>query len=381
MREVRPIRAVLAGVALLLGLLAVGGWPRLERRASLALAAGLTQGPRRVAVVTAQAGPQQSELSLAGSAQPQQLTTLYARSPGFVREVLVDLGDRVKAGQLLAVIEAAELGEDRLRAQARLREAEENVALAKIAADREAKLAAEGASSRQRADEAAARLNSAVAAVDTNRSELRRLETLLAYQRVTAPFAGVIVKRSVDKGALVSGGSGTGVTSLFELADVEVLRIFIDVPQSHSAAVRPGTPAMIFAPGGPKGGVPGEVVRTAGALDPKSRTLRTELKVPSAEGLLAGGYVTVKLKLTRDSSATRVPATALIIGKEGPRVAVVDAQGKVALRPVHIHTDLGKAVDLDEGLAPGERVVISPPDDLADGVVVEAVERDPNAKP
>jgi RND family efflux transporter MFP subunit len=366
---------------LLLFLLAVGGlvWagvgPRLARRKALDAHQAEASGPPRVAVGLVRKGDSNPALVLPGTALPALSTVVYARLDGFVEQLLVDLGDEVKEGQLLAVLHAPELEAELARANARFGEVERNVTLSKTSAERHARLAGAGISSLEAADEARARANSAEAALDSGNAEVKRLSALYAYRRVLAPFAGTITRRGVDKGALVKSAS----TALYEIAQTRTLKIFVDVPQTLAADIHPGVTAQIFTPEAPERMHPGKVVRTSRALDPSTRTLRTEIHLPGqgsdgkGNGLLAGAFVRVRLAINRNTPPLLMSATALVVGKEGPRVLLLGPGNKLQARPVVIGRDFGVDLEVMDGVAAGDRVVLNPPDDLQAGTTVVTV--------
>lgn len=366
----RPGLGLLFGVAALAALVAAGVIPRLQRERALDARAAQLRGPPRVAVAAARLGAPQSELVLPGTALPAESTVIHARLDGFVGRLSADLGDQVREGQLLALLQAPELEAELGRAQARLGELDRNLTLSRASAERHARLASGGISSQEAADEARARANSAEASLDSNRAEVGRLSALYSYRRVVAPFAGTITRRNVDRGALVKASD----TALFEIAQTRTLKVFIDVPQSLAGDVRTGMQAEVFAPEAPARVATGKVVRTAGALDPATRTLRTEVHLPGEGRLLAGAFVRVRLKVQRTTPPVMVPASALAMRKEGPRVVVLLADRRVQQRKVLPGRDMGAEIELLEGLQGGERVVLSPGDDLQDGAEVTVAE-------
>lgn len=370
MRRRRPGLALWLGLGALAALLAAGFVPRLQRKRALDARAEELKGPPRVAVVAARRGAAQSELVLPGTALPAQSTAIHARLDGFVGKLAADLGDKVREGQLLAVLQAPELEAELGRARAQLDEIERNVTLSRTSAERHARLAEGGVSSQEAADEARARANSAEAGLDARRAEVGRLGALFAYRQVTAPFAGVITRRNVDRGALVRSGGAP----LFEIAETATLKVFVDVPQSLAGDVRTGMDVEVFTPEAPTRITAGKVARTAGALDPATRTLRTEVHLPGDGTLLAGSFVRVRLKIQRASAPLLVPAAALSLRKEGPRVVVVRPDRRVQQRAVIPGRDLGAEIELAGGLDGNEKVVLNPSDDLVDGTLVDVAE-------
>lgn len=361
------ITLLLLGVG---GLLWAGVAPRLARQKALDVRQVAAAGPPRVAVVQARRGDANATLVLPGLALPALSTVVYARLDGFVDKLLVDLGDQVREGQLLAVLHAPELEAELARASSRMGEVERNLALSRTSADRHERLAATGISSREAADEAQARANSAEAALEGGRAEQSRLAALYAYRKVLAPFDGVITRRGVDKGALVKSSA----TALFDIAQTRTLKVFLDVPQTLAPEIKPGLVAQVFTPEAPERRFAGKVVRTSRALDPSTRTLRTEIHLPNDGGLLAGAYVRVQLTVARTTAPVVIPVATLVTRKEGQRVLVLQPGNVIAARTVATGRDLGEGVEILDGLAGGERLVISPPDDLQDGAVVTVVE-------
>lgn len=363
---------VVVGV-LLAGLAgATGVVPRLRQRDSLDRMQAEVDAPRLVRTAKLGPGPAQIEMTLPATTAPFQSTALYAKSVGFLRRNLVDVGDAVKAGQLLAEIDAPETDEDLRLAQARLQEAQANVGIVQRNATRNTDLAGVGVVSEQQADDTRALANSAVASLRTRQAELQRLNTMRGYQRVLAPFDGIVTRRGVDRGALVGPAAGGGL-ALFEVAQIDQLRVFVDVPQSLSRGVRPGVEVAVFAPDAPTRVVKGKVARTSGVLDPSTRTMHTEVHIPGDGALLGGAFVYVRFSVPRPVPAIVVPASALIVRKEGTLLAVV-REGRVHLAPIQIGRDLGKELELASGAAVGDVVVINPPDQLGEGMPVRIKE-------
>ncbi|MFT3768909.1 MAG: efflux RND transporter periplasmic adaptor subunit [Minicystis sp.] len=364
---------VMIGVALM-AFGVIGTLPRLRRREALAESQAAVRAPRRVLSAKAASGPKRVEITLPGTALPFRSTMLYAKTTGFVRSFSADLGDRVKAGQVLAEVHAPETEEELRVARARMLEAEANLTIADDTARRNDKLAEAGLVSAQEASERRARANTAQAALGTTRAEVGRIGALLGYQKIVAPFDGVIVRRAVELGALVTPGTGN-TALLFEVAQVDTLRVFVDVPQSLAGGVRVGAEVSVFAPSAPKDVVRGKIARTAGALDASTHTLRTEVHIPGAGPLLSGSFVSVKLGIDNPSPPVMVPASALAVRKEGTLVLRVGPDRVVQAARIELGRDLGKQIEALSGVAIGDTVVLNPPDDLTTGEVVEVVER------
>lgn len=355
----------------LAGAFMLGVGPRLEQADARARATEAATGPRKVRVATVRGGDAEVAVTLPATTTPMHTAVLYSRSTGFVRENLVDIGDRVKAGQLLARVDAPESNEEIRLAKARLAEARANVGLYAQTSERVTSLAKGGAASQQEADDALTQANSANALVATRRADLQRLEALRDYQQIVAPFAGVVTRRLVDPGALVGPASAGGV-AMFEVADVQTVRVVVDVPDAHAADVALGVKAEVFSPREPAKVVEGTVTRTSGVLEQNTRTLRIEIHVPGGDAVMPGSFVYARLKVPRASPPPMIPANALIVRREGTLVAKVVGD-VVTLVPVVLGRDYGKEIEIVDGIAAGDTVVVQPSDTLASDEVVEVV--------
>ena len=358
------------GVALILlgGAVAIGVVPRLHQQRSLDHMQADLLAPRLVRVATVKQSTPSTEVTLPGTSSPFQSTLLYAKAAGFLRRNLVDVGDPVKAGQLLAEIDSPETEEDMRLAQVRLDEAAANVGLVQRNAQRNGQLVGVGVVSQQQADDSTALANSALAVLRTRKAELQRMSAVHGYQRVVAPFDGVVTRRGFDRGMLVGTANGGGL-ALFEVAQVDQLRVFVDVPQYLAREVRPGLAAVVFTPSEPHQTANGVVARTSGVLDQTTRTLHTEVHIAGDGTVLPGAFVYVRFVVTRATAPLVVPANTLLVRKEGTLLARVVA-GRIALTPVKISRDLGRELELIDGIKLGEVVVLNPPDDLSEGLPV-----------
>lgn len=364
-------KVIAAMIATLAGAVAIGIGPKLEQHAARARVAEQAAAPLRVRVAEVRAGDAQVELVLPGSSEPMHTAVLYSKATGFVRKNLVDLGDRVQAGDVLAEIDAPETTEEIRLARARLHEARANVGIVETTSKRLSTLAGQGAASQQEADDALAQANSASALVATRKADLQRLEVLRDYQHIVAPFSGIVTRRLVDPGALV-GPASAGGTAMFEIADAGMLRVVVEVPDRYAADVRAGIEAEVYTPRDPKHTVSGTVTRTAGVLEQGNRTLRVEVNVPADDVIIPGAFVYAKLKVPRAKPVPMIPASALIVRKEGTLVArVVD--DAIELAPIVLGRDFGREIEVVEGIAPGDRVVLQPLDTLESGRVVEVL--------
>lgn len=385
--DVAPRRLVTLAVCFVLVLAAAflaAYLPRRRARTELEQAAREAQHAlRRVEVVSAKTLSGDHASSLPGAVKPLEETVLYSRASGFVRDWKVDIGDKVRKDDLLAEIETPELDQEILQAQAQLAQAEAGIAQAtanrsfsQTTLDRYKKLVASGVATQQDLDQKAAQadvdvanLNMAKAVVGTQRANIARLNQLKSFARVVAPFAGTITARMIDRGALVSPGTAA---PLFRIAAIDPVRVFVDVPQDVAPSVRTDMPATVTVREYPDRVFEGRVARTAGALDPASRTLSTEIRVPNGDGaLLAGMYADVHLTLPIPHRLEELPATAVVTDAKGVRVEVVGPDGVVHLKPVVIERDLGASVYIAEGLAPGDRVVKIASAELTEGTRVE----------
>lgn len=367
--------AMVIGLAAILGgLFAIGLWPRWNAMQAAQAEAEKDQLPA-VLYVTARRGTSKADLTLPATLYAMQETTIYARTHGYLKRWLVDIGDQVKAGQLLAEIEAPEIDRELEQARATLAQVKANLDLAKVTAERYAALLQEEAVSPQEVDEklgihAARRADYAAA-----EANLRRLEQLKSFQRVVAPFSGTITARNVEVGSLIHAGSASSSGWLFKLAQNETIRVHAAVPQSSMRLVKPGMSVDLIVPELGDKPFPAKVVRNAGAFDPATRTMIVEMHVANQGGpLLPGMYAQVKLKLVNPEPSLQIPINALMIGGEGPRVATVDSSGIVQIKPVRLGRDLGKEIEILDGLAENERVINNPRDNLVDGMKVRAVE-------
>ncbi len=324
------------------------------------------------------------DLSLPGTMSAFELATIYARQSGYVSERRVDIGSPVKTGDLLAVIAAPELDDQLAQAraqlgqmQAALKQVGANRALALATDQRTAKLVEEGWQSRQQGDTDRLNLQAQVAAVGVAEANLKaqqaqveRLEKEQAYERVIAPFDGVVTQRSVDVGSLVTADSTTG-TSMFTIARTNVLRVQVYVPQDAALGLKPGIVANVTVSEIPGRVFTGHVARTAEALQAGSRTLLAEIDVENPDGALSAGmYCTVAFQVPRANPVMAVPAEALIFNRDGTQVAVYE-NGKARIRKVALAEDDGDHVDIADGLNPGDQVIVSLPVDLMDGATVQ----------
>ena len=389
--KTRVLALVAVGVTIILAAFVIGYLPKRKQRQELAAAVATDQQRApRVEVVTPKALPGARTLSLPGSIQALEETIIYPRADGYVRRWLVDIGDKVKPGQLLAEIDMPDLDKELSQARAQLAQAKAQVAqgqanraLSQVNLERyqqlgDRKLVAPSDLDQRKAqaDADVANVMAAQSNVAAQGANVGRLEQLKAFTRVTAPFGGTITVRSVERGALVNGQS-----PLFRLAATDPVRVFVQVPQGLAPSVRAEQPAQVNVREYPTRPFIGTVVRSAGALDPLVRTMTTEVRVPnpSAE-LFPGMYAQVTLTLPSPFQVYEIPATALYNDARGVRVAVVDASGKIAFRPVTITRDTGATIEIVNGLGGDEQVVKLANSSLVEGAAVAVAEPPPAKK-
>ena len=368
--------------AVLAAALLAGTVPRVARQRRLADAAAavaVTLPTVSVTTVTHDTSP--SSVSLPGALTAVQTAAIYARTPGYVRRRYVDIGSRVRAGQLLADIDAPDLDQQVAQARGVVLQTRAAQQLAQANLVRWRALAVDSAVTAQEVDQMQAAFNEAVANSNSAEANLQRLVQLQVYERVVAPFAGVITARNVDAGTLVGTAGGVSGTltaatgsapgSLFTLVQTDTLSVYVTVPEDNAAAVAIGKPAVVTVPALPGDTLRGRVARTAGALDATARTLLTEVRVANPTGVfLPGMYAQVQLALGAGTPPLRVPATALVIRDGPPQVVTVAPDSTVRYQTVTIGRDLGSWVEVTGGLVDGSVVVVNPADDLRDGARV-----------
>jgi len=311
-----------------------------------------------------------NEVVLPGNTQAFTDAPIFARTNGYVKSWHVDIGTRVKKGQLLAEIETPEVDQQLQQARADLQTAQANLRQAEITADRWEALWKTNSVSKQETDVAVSAFHAMKATVDSNTSNVRRLEELQGFQKIYAPFDGVITARNTDIGALINSGASTPTQELFHLAAINILRVFVAVPQLYAQAVRPGATAFLTLDEFSGKTFSGTIARNSNSIDPASRTLLVEVDVDNRSGtLLPGAYVSVHLKLPQSVSSVTLPANTLLFRSEGLRVGVV-RNGRAQLVPVTIGRDYGNSVEVVTGLEPTDPVIINPSDSLIDGTAV-----------
>lgn len=375
----------LGAFALLASGISLGAWRYYRQHQEvLETAEHQRDGVPGVRVATVEPSPGIMPLRLPGTTAAFSTASIYARATGYIAKRNVDIGDRVKSGQLLAELAVPELDaqisqNDATLSQlkAALEQAKANQELAQVTWDRDKPLVEKGWVSKQqgtvdlqtlKAQQAAVSVAQANVAAQEN--QLRVLRQNRSYALIVAPFNGVITQRNVDVGSLVQGNTNTG-TFLFEIMQKDVIRVGVYVPQDAAFGVAPGVDAIVRVPELPDREFPGKVSRIAEALQSGTRTLLTEIDIPNRDGVLpAGAYCTVELKIPRKTRLFIVPSEALIFDRDGLQVAVV-TDGKAEIRKVRVTRDFGTRVEVDEGVKPGDQVILNPPATLVGGSKVQ----------
>jgi membrane fusion protein, multidrug efflux system len=332
-----------------------------------------TQAIPAVATALPDAKTLRPVLNLPGRLEAYSRAPIFARVSGYVKEWKVDIGAPVKAGQLLAEIEAPDLDQQLLQARADLLNAQGAAKLSEATLKRRQALAPSNIVSQQDLDERAADLSSKQAAVQANQANVERLMALASYKKVTAPFDGFVTARDTDVGALINGGGGSG-TPMFVISDTRKLRVYLNVPQTFVPLIKVGAKTTISVPEYPDRSFFAALEFSSQSVDIASGTTRMQLIVDNAGGdLLPGGYANVRVDLSRESQPLHIPASALIFNQDGLRVATVGPDSRVLFKKVTIARDLGQDIEIGSGLLPYDRVITTPPDGLADGIQVRVV--------
>jgi multidrug efflux system membrane fusion protein len=376
-----PRRAVIIVVLVVVVLLLSGAASMFSRfRAGRALAKETEiDSVATVAVVHPIAEKPDEELVLPASLQAYEESPIYARTSGYLRRWYRDIGSHVAQGALLADIDTPEVDQELSQARASRQQSAAQLDIAKISADRWQNLRKTDSVSQQENDTQTNAYQQAVANLAAADANVRRLEELESFKHVYAPVSGVLVKRNVDPGALINAGSA-GV-ELFILAKVDPLRVFTNVPQAYSPAIKNGMPAYITLQEIPGQKFRGTVARTAEAIDPATRTLLTEVDVPNKDGrLLRGSFGEVHFSPKTTAEKVTVPVNAMLFRREGAQLAVVGADNKVQLRAITIGRDYGTTLEVLGGVTFEDRIIINPADSLEDGQTVNVAPEDQQGK-
>lgn len=400
-----PLRALILFFLLLAILIAVGifignGPRRAREQALFAASQSESERPPLVNVVEVRAAPASQSLELPGDLQAQVESPIFSRVDGYLSKRLVDYGDRVRKGQELAEIETPELDQQITQARATLAQSqsalkqlqanlalsEANLKLAEVTYTRWKHLTDRGVFSKQETDQKEADLGVRKAEVDASRAaintgeetvrateaNLGRLTEMKLFAKVNAPFDGVITARNVDIGTLINSGNNGPAREMFRIAQISTLRTFVNVPQTNVGSIHDGQTVELRVQELPGQVFEARVDRTTNSVDPNSRAMLTVLQVPNPRGILMPGmYAQAKFMLRRESPALLIPGDTLLLGKQGPRVAVVSPDRHVHFRSIQIGQDFGAEVEVTAGLRAGEKVVVNPTDAVREDTLVE----------
>lgn len=334
-----------------------------------------------VAVIAPSATVLNPTLELPGRLEAYSRAPIYARVSGYVKGWYVDIGAKVKAGQLLADIEAPDLDQQLIQARADLASQQASAELSAATLERRKTLLSSNFVSKQEIDERTADLANKRAAVKSGEANVNRLEALTGFKKIVAPFDGVVTARNTDVGALINAGASTG-PAMFVVSDITKLRVYVDVPQSYVPMIRMGAKADITMPGYADRTFSATVETSSQSVDASTGTTRMQLALDNPDGqLMPGSYANVRMSLDRGTAPLHIPASALIFNQDGLRVATVSAEDRIVFKPVVIARDLGRNIELASGLSANDRVVIAPPDGIVDGDKVRVAGQDKPRKP
>jgi len=368
--------------AVVVALVVSGILPRIQARNALAVETREMAIPT-VTVVHPKPSAPSKEIVLPANVQAYIDAPIYARTNGYLRKWYADIGTRVTAGQLLAEIETPEVDQQLRQSRADLATAEANLSLAQITANRYVGLLKTDSVSKQDTDNAEANFAAQKATVQAMEANVKRLEELQSFEKIYAPFAGVITARRTDIGALIdSGSSGGARAELFHIAQPDRLRVYVNVPQVYSQSAKPGLTADLVLSEFPGRRFQGTLVRTADAIDQNTRTLLVEIAVNNPTGtLFSGAYAEVHLKLPGATTTFTLPVTTLLFRSEGLRVATVDNQQHAQLKQITVGRDYGSEIEIVAGLSGDEAVIANPPDSIVDGEEVRVAQPSSSATP
>jgi membrane fusion protein, multidrug efflux system len=312
-------------------------------------------------------------IDLPGRLEAYYRAPIFARVSGYLKSWSVDIGAQVKAGQVIAEIEAPDLDQQLLQARADLVSQQASAKLSEATLGRRRTLIASNFVSMQEIDERTADLSNKNAAVNAGQANVERLEALAGYKKITVPFDGVVTARDTDVGALINAGGVSG-PPMFVISDVKKLRVYVNIPQTYVPSIKIGAKAMISMPEYPGRTFPATVEASSQAVDINSGTTRMQLGLDNSSGeLMPGGYANVRMSLARDTVPFHIPASALIFNQNGLRVATVGPDDKVLFKTVTIARDLGRNIELGSGVSADDRIIVTPPDGIADGDLVRVV--------
>jgi RND family efflux transporter MFP subunit len=364
---------VIAAIAVV-ALLASGIWSRVKTRTALR-AETAQVALTAVSVVSPKPTASAQEIILPGNVQPFITSPIYSRTNGYLKKWYFDIGAHVKQGQLLAVIDTPEVDQQLEQSLSNLNTAKANLTLAEITKNRYQGLLTKNAVAQQDVDNAVGTYNANKAMVDANQANVKQLQALQSFEKIYAPFDGVITARNTDIGDLInSGSSGTAKTDLFHISQPGKLRVYVNVPEEYSQGIKVGMIADLSLTEFPGRKFQGKLVRTAEAINLTTRTLLIEIEVDNPTGtLLSGSYAEVHLKIPGQASTLLLPVNALLFRSEGLRAGIVE-DGKVVLTAVTPGHDFGNQIEIVSGLKPDDQVIINPPDSIVSGQQVQIVQ-------
>jgi membrane fusion protein, multidrug efflux system len=326
-----------------------------------------------VAVIFAESGALTATIDLPGRLEAYYRAPIFARVNGYLKNWNADIGARVKAGEVIAEIDAPDLDQQLLQARADLTNQQASAKLSEVTLARRRTLIASNFVSMQEIDERTADLSNKIAAVSSSQANVERLEALAGYKKITAPFDGIVTARATDVGALINAGGGSG-PPMFVISDIRKLRVYVNVPQTYVPSVRIGAKSVISVPEYPARTFDATVEASAQAVDVNSGTTQMQLGLVNAAGeLMPGGFATVRLTLQRDGGPLHIPSSALVFNQNGLRVATVGADDRVLFKTVTIARDLGRDIELASGITLDDRIINAPPDGIVDGDQVRVV--------
>ncbi|WP_242524145.1 efflux RND transporter periplasmic adaptor subunit [Methylacidiphilum caldifontis] len=368
-----PAFIALSFGAILLALLLIGLIPRIHNQLVLKRFVAIAN-EIPVSVIKPKLAPPVTDLRLPGTARGYFETPIWARVNGYIKNWWVDIGDEVKEGQLMAVIDAPDIDRQVVEMEGVLKSAEANLEIARISLDRWKELIKTRAVSQQQLDERQAAYDAALARVNASRGQYEHWKELQNFEKIYAPFSGIVTARNIDIGTLVSLGSDKGVRELYRISVTDVMRVYVAVPQNYAPQIQLGTWADITASEFPGKIFKGLVVRTAKAVDPLSRTLLTEVDVGNPKGeIIVNMYVDVTFHLPRNQETFLVPVNAVIDRADGNYVLTVDENNIVHYNKVELGKDLGQYIEIPFGLSKDQKIVLNPPEILEEGSKVVVV--------
>jgi membrane fusion protein, multidrug efflux system len=326
-----------------------------------------------VAVIYADAGALTATINLPGRLEAYYRAPIFARVNGYLKNWSADIGARVKAGEVIAEIDAPDLDQQLLQARADLTNQQASAKLSEVTLARRKTLIASNFVSMQEIDERTADLANKNAAVNSSQANVERLEALAGFKKITSPFDGIVTARNTDVGALINAGGGSS-PPMFIISDIKKLRVYVNVPQTYVPSVKIGAKATISVPEYPTRTFEATVEASAQAVDVTSGTTQMQLGLDNSAGeLMPGGFANVRLVLQRDSVPMHIPSSAIVFDQKGLRVATVTPDNKILFKPVTIARDLGRDIELADGITLDDRVISTPPDGIVDGDPVRVV--------